>query len=46
MCVSLFGYLALRLSDRWPQWAAIGLVTVFGMLLPPWYEEFAAPARA
>jgi len=41
-----FGYLALRLSDRWPQWAAIGLVTVFGMLLPPWYEEFAAPARA
>ena len=41
-----FGYLALRLSDRWPRWAAVGLVTVLGMSLPPWYEEFAAPARA
>lgn len=24
----------------------MGLVTVLGMFLPPWYEEFAAPARA
>ena len=44
-CVQ-FGYLALRLSDRWPQWAAVGLITLLGMSLPPWYEEFAAPARA
>jgi hypothetical protein len=44
-CVQ-FGYLALRLSDRWPQWVAVGLITVLGMSLPPWYEEFAAPARA
>lgn len=44
-CVQ-FGYLALRLSDRWPQWAAVGLISVLGMSLPPWYEEFAAPAKA
>ena len=44
-CVQ-FGYLALRLNERWPGWAAVGLVTVLGMSLPPWYEEFAAPARA
>lgn len=44
-CVQ-FGYLALRLSDHWPRWVAVGLVTVLGMSLPPWYEEFAAPARA
>ncbi len=41
-----FGYLALRLSDRWPQWASVGVITVMGMTLPPWYEEFAKPAQA
>ena len=41
-----FGYLALRLADRWPRWKAVGLVALLGMSLPPWYEEFAAPARA
>lgn len=41
-----FGYLALRLSERWPRWAAVGLVTALGMSLPSWYEELAAPARA
>ena len=41
-----FGYLALRLADRWPRWKAVGVVTVLEMSLPPWYEEFAAPARA
>jgi len=41
-----FGYLALRLADRWPRWKAVGLVAALGMSLPPWYEEFAAPARA
>jgi len=41
-----FGYLALRLSDRWPRWTAVALITVLGMALPPWYEEFAAPAKA
>jgi hypothetical protein len=41
-----FGYLGLRLSERWPSWAAVGLVTAAGMLLPPWYEELAARARA
>src|SRR5262245_56713000 len=46
LTVVQFGYLGLRLSDRWPQWIAVGAVTVLGMFLPPWYEEFAAPAGA
>jgi hypothetical protein len=41
-----FGYLALRLSDYWPRWRAVALITLLGMSLPPWYEEFAAPAKA
>jgi hypothetical protein len=41
-----FGYLALRLSERWGEWKAVGIVTLLGMGIPPWYEEFAAPARA
>lgn len=41
-----FGYLALRLTDVWSQWRAVALVSVLGMTLPPWYEEFAAPAQA
>jgi hypothetical protein len=41
-----FGYLALRLADRWPRWKAVVLITLLGMALPPWYEEFAAPAKA
>lgn len=46
LTVVQFGYLGLRLSERWPAWAAVALLTVLGMALPPWYEEFAAPARA
>ena len=46
LTVVQFGYLALRLSDIWPRWVAVGLVTVMGMTVPPWYEEFAAPANA
>jgi hypothetical protein len=41
-----FGYLALRLAGRWPRWRAVGLIALLGMSIPPWYEEFAAPARA
>ena len=41
-----FAYLALRLSDFWPKSAAVALVTVLGMSLAPWYEEFAASAGA
>ena len=41
-----FGYLALRLSDHWPHWVALTVVVLLGMALPPWYEEFAAPAQA
>jgi hypothetical protein len=44
-CVQ-FGYITLRLSERWSTWKAVGLVTLLGMSLPPWYEELAAPARA
>jgi hypothetical protein len=45
LTVVQFGYLALRLSERWPQWISVILITVLGMSLPPWYEEFAAPAK-
>lgn len=41
-----FGYLALRLSERWPERRTVGLIALLGMSLPPWYEELAAPARA
>lgn len=46
LTVVQFGYLALRLKERWPTWMSIGMVTVLGMALPPWYEEFAASAKA
>ncbi len=46
LTVTQFGYLALRLGDRLPAWQSAGLITLLGMTLPPWYEEFAAPARA
>jgi hypothetical protein len=45
LTVVQFGYFGLRLADRWPAWAAVGVPTALGMTLPPWYEEFAAPAR-
>ncbi len=41
-----FGYIALRLADRWPRWQAVALVAALGLGIPPWYEEFAAPAQA
>jgi hypothetical protein len=41
-----FGYITLRLSEHWSKWKTVGVVTLLGMSLPPWYEEFAAPARA
>jgi hypothetical protein len=44
-CVQ-FGYLTLRISERWSRWVTVGLITLLGMSLPPWYEEFAAPAKA
>ncbi len=44
-CVQ-FGYFALRLSETWSAEAAAGIVAVMGMIIPPWYEEFAKPARA
>jgi len=46
LTVVQFGYLGLRLAERWPAWAAVGVLTALGMTLPPWYEELAAPARA
>ncbi len=46
LTVVQFGYLALRLRDLWRPWQAASLVAVLGMILPPWYEEFAAPAQA
>ncbi len=41
-----FGYIALRLRERWPSWKAVALVALLGLGIPPWYEEFAAPALA
>jgi len=46
LTVVQFGYLGLRLADLWPAWSAVGVSTVLGMTLPPWYEEFAPSARA
>jgi hypothetical protein len=46
LTVVQFGYLALRLGDHWPEWFAIAATTALGMSVPPWYEEFAAPAKA
>lgn len=46
LTVVQFGYLALRLRENWPPWKAAVLVAALGMTLPPWYEEFAAPAQA
>lgn len=46
LTVVQFGYLALRLNECWPLWLSVSAVTLLGMFLPPWYEEFAAPARA
>jgi hypothetical protein len=46
LTVVQFRYVGLRLLERWPPWMAVGLISVLGMVLPPWYEEFAAPARA
>ncbi len=44
-CVQ-FGYMALRLSEKWSAGIVVGMISILGMLLPPWYEEFAKPARA
>ena len=46
LTVVQFGYLALRLNERWPGWVSIGVVTLLGMSLPPWYEDFASSAKA
>lgn len=46
LTVVQFGYLALRLGERWPLSRVLAVLTVLGMTLPPWYEEFAAPAQA
>jgi hypothetical protein len=46
LTVVQFGYLGLRLAERWPAWAAIGVPTALGTTLPPLYEELTAPARA
>jgi uncharacterized protein DUF6989 len=46
LTVVQLGYLALRLRESWSSGFAVGLVTGLGMILPPWYEELAARARA
>ena len=46
LTVVQFGYLSLRLNERWPRWITVSIVSALGMSLPPWYEEFASPAKA
>lgn len=46
LTVVQFGYLSLRLNERWPRWLTVSTISVLGMSLPPWYEEFASPAKA
>lgn len=41
-----FGYLAVRLSEVGGRAVALAAVTFLGMTIPPWYEEFAAAAKA
>jgi hypothetical protein len=31
-----FGYLALRLRERWPAWGVVAALSGLGVLLPPW----------
>src|SRR5262245_25893505 len=45
LTVVQFGYFAFRLAERWRSSSAILIITLLGMLLPPWYEQFAARAR-
>jgi hypothetical protein len=44
-CVQ-FGYLTLRIRERWSALATVALISFLGMSFPTWYEEFAAPAKA
>ncbi len=46
LTVVQFGYLAMRLNDRFKPWIAVSLVSALGTILPPWYEELATPAQA
>jgi hypothetical protein len=46
LTVVQFGYLALRGRDRWPTRSVLVALTLVGLLVPPWYEELAARARA
>lgn len=46
LTVVQFGYLSLRLHERWSRWITVSIVSALGMSLPPWYEEFASPAKA
>lgn len=46
LTVVQFGYLALRLNEQWPRWVSIGVVSLLGMALPPFYEELATSAKA
>lgn len=40
-----FGYITLRLYEQGCRLASV-FVALLGMVIPPWYEEFAAPAKA
>ncbi len=46
LTVVQFGYLSMRLHEYWPRWITVSIVSLSGMSLPPWYEEFASPAKA
>lgn len=46
LTVVQFGYISLRLHERLSRWITVSIVSVLGMSFPPWYEEFASPAKA
>lgn len=46
LTVVQFGYFAMRIAEIWRSGTAILIITIAGILLPPWYEQLAAPARA
>jgi hypothetical protein len=43
--VAQFGYFALRLAERLPAWVTVLLLSLLGLIVPPWYEELAVAAH-
>jgi hypothetical protein len=44
--VAQFGYIALRLGESLPAWVPVLLLSLLGLIVPPWYEQLATAAHA